>query len=280
MAQSETEMHGTLGVGQGWDTPRLAAASTEDARPGYRTRSASEYVDTPRTLKAKAKVLACLLRKSGATVAYTGAGISTSAGMPDYASKAKGSIAPHIGRTSSVNRLELSPTYGHAVLAALQEKGLVHHLLQQNHDRLAQKAGFPQQHINEIHGAWGDDKNQVKMMDDTLRDDLLQWALQWARHAEVCIALGTTLCGMSSDCVAAAVSGKQGLVIINLQATDMDSVAALRFWGRIDDVLKVLVAELKVKTPNAAAASRGSDWTSRHARCKFNTPKRKASDPL
>ena len=26
--------------------------------------------------------------------------------------------------------------------------------LQQNHDRLAQKAGFPQTKLNEIHGAW------------------------------------------------------------------------------------------------------------------------------
>ena len=40
---------------------------------------------------------------------------------------------------------------------------------------LAQKAGFPVEKLNEIHGAWGDAKNPVLMMDDKLRDDLESW---------------------------------------------------------------------------------------------------------
>ena len=40
---------------------------------------------------------------------------------------------------------------------------------------LAQKAGFPVERLNEIHGAWGDAKNPVLMMDDKLRDDLESW---------------------------------------------------------------------------------------------------------
>ena len=47
--------------------------------------------------------------------------------------------------------------------------------VQQNHDRLSQKAGFPQEKLNEINGAWGDNKNCVKMMDDNLRRDLIDW---------------------------------------------------------------------------------------------------------
>jgi hypothetical protein len=38
----------------------------------------------------------------------------------------------------------------------MHRTGLLHHWLQQNHDRLAQKAGFPQAALNEIHGAWGE----------------------------------------------------------------------------------------------------------------------------
>lgn len=41
-------------------------------------------------------------------------------------------------------------------LVALSKKGWVHHWLQQNHDGLPQKAGFPQEKINEVHGAWFD----------------------------------------------------------------------------------------------------------------------------
>ena len=51
------------------------------------------------------------------------------------------------------------------------------HWLQQNHDRLAQKAGFPQAQLNEIHGAWGDRKNRVLMMDEQLRPDMIEWML-------------------------------------------------------------------------------------------------------
>eukprot|EP01052_Picozoa_sp_SAG31_P086321 SAG31_NODE_46961_length_252_cov_0.679739_1_plen_65_part_10 len=45
---------------------------------------------------------------------------------------------------STGNRLSVLPTFGHHMLAALEGKDMLHHWLQQNHDRLAQKAGFPQ----------------------------------------------------------------------------------------------------------------------------------------
>ena len=273
-------MHGQLCADDGLDKPRVVAKSNEAARPGYNTRSATEFVDTPAAMRAKVKILARLVNASRTCVVYTGAGISTAAGMADYASKAKGSIAPHKERPSNLNRLALMPTYGHHCIAALERKGKVQHWLQQNHDRLSQKAGFPQAKLNEIHGAWGDDKNQVKMMDDTLRKDLVSWADDWSTRSDLCIALGTSLCGMTSDCVAESVSSRGGLVIINLQETALDDRAALRIWGCIDDVLALLAKELKMTVPNKAAAACGREWDSRHTRCKYNTPLRKFSDPL
>ena len=59
----------------------------EDARPGYNTRKAHEYMDEPQVLKAKVKLLADLFRQSKCPVTYTGAGISTAAGVKDYATK-------------------------------------------------------------------------------------------------------------------------------------------------------------------------------------------------
>lgn len=50
---------------------------------------ANEFTDTPDTLRLKVKVLLQLIQESSNMVAYTGAGISTSAGINDYATKNK-----------------------------------------------------------------------------------------------------------------------------------------------------------------------------------------------
>jgi len=278
--------HGLLGADRGWAPPKLVASSQQDARPGYNPFSASEYIDTPEVLRAKVQLLAELWTQSQNCVLYTGAGLSTAAGIGDYASKAEGSVAPHRKSAGSVNRLELSPTLAHHGLASLGQRGLVKHWIQQNHDRLAQKAGFPQAQLNEIHGAWGDDKNQVKMMDDALREDLLEWLLQWAEQADMCVALGTSLCGMNADSIAAscaqrfAAGNGQGLTIIGLQRTSYDEVSSLRIWGLCDDVILLVCKELHVKCPDPKAKSRGELWVSEHPRCLYKTPKRTSRDPL
>jgi hypothetical protein len=137
-----TVWHGSL-AHPDWEPPVLVARSDAKARPGYCGGDASEYRDTPSTLRKKVKVLAALLRASRATCVYTGAGISTASGIGDYASKADDSAAPHMHGKTTGNRLQVLPTRGHQVLAALEENGLLHHWLQQNHDRLAQTSGFP-----------------------------------------------------------------------------------------------------------------------------------------
>eukprot|EP00930_Biecheleria_cincta_P054100 TRINITY_DN39_c1_g3_i1.p1 TRINITY_DN39_c1_g3~~TRINITY_DN39_c1_g3_i1.p1 ORF type:complete len:401 (+),score=61.44 TRINITY_DN39_c1_g3_i1:68-1270(+) len=279
--------HGLLGQGAGWSPPKVVARSQETARPGYDSQDASEYVDTPEVLKAKAKLLAKMWIRSGPdTVLYTGAGLSTASGIGDYASKASNSIAPHKGRTSVGSRLDLQPTLAHHALAAIEEKGLIGNWVQQNHDRLAQKAGCPQAKINEIHGAWGDMKNQVKMMDDLLRPDLMDWLEAWAKRTSMCVALGTSLCGMNADQVPRGVaerfarSSGEGLVIIGLQQTPYDDVASLRIWGLCDDIMKLVAKEIGCKVPDPRAAQRGQQWTSQHPRCSYNTKIRAAKDPM
>ena len=96
---------------QEWAAPRLAAKSGEVARPGYSDTSASEYLDTSATLKAKVKAVAALIRSSNRVVVYTGAGISTASGIGDYASKAQNSIA-----TKNVKKrsgFDAQPTLAH-----------------------------------------------------------------------------------------------------------------------------------------------------------------------
>jgi NAD-dependent SIR2 family protein deacetylase len=284
---AKNQWHGLLGNDASWAPPRVVARSQECARPGYNAGDATEYLDSKEVLATKASLLAQMWKRSGGdTVLYTGAGLSTASGIGDYASKASKSVAPHKKRASVGSRLELQPTHAHHALAAIGEKGFIGNWVQQNHDRLAQKAGFPQAKINEIHGAWGDMKNQVKMMDDSLRDDLMTWLRAWAERANMCVALGTSLCGMNADQVPAAVAERfaqsqgEGLVVIGLQRTVYDDVASLRIWGLCDDVMVLVAKELGCKVPNPKVMERGTQWVSTHPRCTYNTPTRTARDPL
>lgn len=59
--------------------------------------------------------------------------------------------------------------------------GLLHSWVQQNHDGLPQKAGFSQEKINEIHGAWYDPSNPVVQFNESLRTDLFEWMLKLVR---------------------------------------------------------------------------------------------------
>lgn len=156
----EHPWHGRDGIAE-WSHPRCISRSEAEARPGYDTEDASEYLDSSVVLKAKVKMLAQKIRRSHQQVVYSGAGLSTASGTPDYASRSSSSIAPHLKGNRGVpkraigscNRLDAEPTAAHCVLATLWRKKLLQHWLQQNHDRLAQKAGFPQTSLNEIHGA-------------------------------------------------------------------------------------------------------------------------------
>eukprot|EP00929_Paragymnodinium_shiwhaense_P008133 TRINITY_DN112073_c0_g1_i1.p1 TRINITY_DN112073_c0_g1~~TRINITY_DN112073_c0_g1_i1.p1 ORF type:complete len:495 (-),score=67.40 TRINITY_DN112073_c0_g1_i1:195-1598(-) len=285
-AGAACEWHGLRGDPT-WSLPKAVAESSEAARPGYMSRDASEYMDAPQVLKAKAKLLAAMWKRSARnTVLYTGAGLSTASGIGDYASKASKSVAPHKKQVSGGSRLDLEPTAAHHALAAIGEKGLIGNWVQQNHDRLAQKAGFPQARLNEIHGAWGDNKNSVKMMDDQLRKDLLEWLEAWAERASMCVALGTSLCGMNADQVPRGVAERftcgegEGLVIIGLQKTVYDDVASLRIWGLCDEVMQAVASELGCKAPNPKVVQRGDEWRAKHPQCKYNTPTRSFKDPL
>merc|ERR1711998_786375 len=99
----------------------------------------------------KIEKLAQLLLMSKRTVIYSGAGISVAAGIGQAAR----------GNFRSVKSTDADPTFTHLALGALARAGLVHSWEQQNHDGLPQKAGVPQEMVNEIHGSWFDPSNPV-----------------------------------------------------------------------------------------------------------------------
>lgn len=184
-----------------WPLPQVVVKSDKVARPDRGTVTASEYQEDNNVLQDKVKLLSILLKNSTNCCAYTGAGISTASGIKDYASKAEGSVA-----LTSLPKIEhnhdAQPTFSHHALTALHFAGFLRHWIQQNHDGLPQKAGFPQECINEIHGAWFDPANPVIKMEGSLREDLFQWLQEWAGKADFCLVLGTSLVGMNADQIA------------------------------------------------------------------------------
>jgi len=116
-------------------------------------------------------LLARLLDESEKIVAFTGAGISTDSGIPDFRGP-KGVwntmkpiqfhdfISSESVRRESWKRKfsgELNidkarPNSGHAALARLYERGKLHSIITQNVDGLHQLAGVPDSHVVEVHG--------------------------------------------------------------------------------------------------------------------------------
>ncbi|GAB5370555.1 hypothetical protein AAMO2058_001503100 [Amorphochlora amoebiformis] len=272
---SEIECHGLYGRGKKWGNPLLVYKNDTEARPGYNTRTRHEYREEKSVLLAKVKLLAKLINKSRRITAYTGAGISTASGINDYAS---GKDSKALNRPQLKSPFDAQPTLSHRVLGAMHRQGMLHHWIQQNHDGLPQKAGHPQEAINEIHGAWYDPSNPVVAMEGSLRGDLFDWLQEEIQKADLCLTLGTSLCGMSADAIAEktarrALKGRAlGTVIVALQQTALDSIASLRIFATIDEVMALLATELDLDYPKTnedlkKRLKRETHWGRQCARC-------------
>jgi mono-ADP-ribosyltransferase sirtuin 6 len=114
-----------------------------------------EFFDSPEELEEKIKTLANFIRESNHFIVYTGAGISTSAGIPDFRGpqgvwtlQARNQV-----RTEpTVPKEKAVPTLTHMSLVALQESGHLKFLVSQNCDGLHLKSGISPSKICELHG--------------------------------------------------------------------------------------------------------------------------------
>ncbi|CAJ1374504.1 unnamed protein product [Effrenium voratum] len=157
--------------------------------------TATEFEDVPEVMAAKVAELARLMKMSRKTVAYTGAGISAA-----VIGQAALSGQHTVGWKN--NTRAAPPTFTHHALGFLGRQGLLHGWVQQNHDGLPQKAGFPQERINEIHGSWYDPGNPVVKYSGSLHNRSYPWMREDAETADLCIVLGTSLGGLNADQVA------------------------------------------------------------------------------
>lgn len=129
------------------------SSRTQRTGQGVTACGMQELFDSPESLKKKVKQLGDILRASKYSVVYTGAGISTSAGIPDYRGpsgvwtlKARGKevAEPDFG--------QLEPTSSHYAIRTLLAKKLVRHVVSQNIDGLHRRSGIPPHQISELHG--------------------------------------------------------------------------------------------------------------------------------
>lgn len=113
-----------------------------------------ERFDSDDVLAQKVDRLADLVRNSHHFVAFTGAGVSTSAGIPDFRGpegkwtrEAQG-LKPLKG----VSVVDAFPTPTHMALVELHSRGVLKYLISQNCDGMHRRSGLPASAISELHG--------------------------------------------------------------------------------------------------------------------------------
>jgi len=240
-----------------WQSQRKPREDKHGKQDAPEWLNASEYKDDPQALTHKVQILANLLRCSKKSLAYTGAGLSVAAGIE--------MAAVGSAKAKKSSPLEADPTVAHCIMAELNKRNLLHGWIQQNHDGLPQKAGYRQEDINEIHGSWYDPSNPVVLYSGSLRNDLCEDMIDWAKTADLVLVLGTSLSGLNADqCVIKAArrslpkargnTTSLGSVIISPQRSPEDGQAALRIFATADEVMTALAKEFNFHVPQQRRA--------------------------
>ncbi|CAL4123110.1 unnamed protein product, partial [Meganyctiphanes norvegica] len=116
--------------------------------------------DSPEEVERKVCIFAEWVKESQHTVFHTGAGISTSAGIPDFRGPKgvwtleKKGLKPDI----NVSWDDARPTLTHMAIVSLERKGKVQYVVSQNIDGLHLRSGLQRKKLSELHGSMFADK--------------------------------------------------------------------------------------------------------------------------
>ena len=195
-----------------------------------------------------AAALAGLVRESRRAVIFTGAGMSTESGIPDF--RSPGGIwarmqpiafqdyisDPQARRTSWQRRLEMEETWktvqpnqGHRAVAELIAMGKASHVITQNIDGLHQISGVPAQQVIELHG----NTRHAKCLDCGARAEIAGVLAHFEIH------------GDAADCAQCGGIVKTGTVSFG-QPMPEDEMARAQAATKACDLMLVLGSSLQV----------------------------------
>jgi NAD-dependent deacetylase len=224
-------------------------------------------------LEHRIETLAELLHSAKNLVVFTGAGISTESGLPDFRGpdglwtrKEKGLPIPDTSGWSGAE-----PNDGHQAIVEIQNLNKLKFLISQNVDNLHLKSGIHPELLAELHGNltkircskceftmdnFGERvgcpqcgakmKPSVVDFGQSLPKTDLEDAIKHSQEADLFLVVGSSLVVYpAADMPRLAVESGAKLVIINQGNTPMDGIASLRFYEKIGLVLPPAVERLR-----------------------------------
>jgi NAD-dependent SIR2 family protein deacetylase len=227
-------------------------------------------------LEERIKKLAQWMFESKYLVVFTGAGISTESGLPDFRGpngiwtrQAKGLPTKTRPFTS------VEPNAGHRAIVELQNLGKLKFLISQNVDNLHLRSGIRPELLAELHGnitklrcsrcqtqvdqSLGIEKclcggrlvSSVVNFGDPLPQKDLEESFRHSSYCDLFIVVGSSLVvSPANDMPKVALRSGAHLVIINQGETPMDRSCHLRFEEKIGEVLPPSIEKLKEMMKN------------------------------
>ena len=218
-----------------------------------------------KTLEKRIETLAQWLFEAHYPVVFTGAGISTESGIPDFRGpdgiwtrRDKG-LPP---KPMPKSWAGVDPNAGHHAIVEFQRLGRLKFLISQNIDNLHIKSGIDPEIIAELHGnltrvrckkcqgtfakfdgitsceCGGELRSSVVDFGESLPEKDLMRSFEHSAKSDLFLAVGSSLTVTPAALMPKeAVSAGAKLVIINQSKTPFDHMAALRFSESIGDVL-------------------------------------------
>ena len=222
-------------------------------------------------LEERIKRLAQWMFEAKYLVVFTGAGISTESGLPDFRGPDGIWTRQEKGLPTKTRPFtSVEPNAGHRAIVELQNLDKLKFLISQNVDNLHLRSGIRPELLAELHGnvtklrcqrcqtqidkSLGMDTckcggrlvSSVVNFGDSLPQKDLEESFRHASHCDLFIVVGSSLVvSPANDMPRMALRSGARLVIINQGETPMDRSCHLRFGEKIGEVLPPAIKKLK-----------------------------------
>ena len=224
-------------------------------------------------LDSRTQTLAQWMFEAERLVVFTGAGISTESGLPDFRgpdgvwTRQEKGLPP---RPVDLDWSTVEPNEAHRAIVDLQEMGKLAFLISQNVDNLHLKSGIRPELLAELHGntallrcggcektyhkaaglgrcgCGGRLSSSVVNFGDSLPFKDLTQSYEHSQNFDLFIVVGSSLVVTpAADMPRVALDAGARLVIINQGETPFDRLAHLRFDERAGEILPKAVGKLK-----------------------------------